>query len=128
VFWGAAVVGTVELARDVELTRTAERLIARHVDSVGALDLLLLLHGGRDRDWSLDEVCAALRCPRPWATGQLERLLAAGLVAEVAPGRLRYQRGRRYGPAVDEIARVCRTNRAGLIRLVFARPRVLGAG
>jgi hypothetical protein len=28
---------------------------------------------------------------------------------------------------VDEIARACRNNRAALIRLVFARPRVPGA-
>ena len=31
------------------LTRSAEQLIGRHVDSVGALDLLLLVHERRDR-------------------------------------------------------------------------------
>ncbi len=115
------------MAPDVELTRTAELLIARHVDSVGALDLLLLLHGGRDRDWSVAECCAALRCPEPWAEEQIARLVATGLVVETAPGRLRYQRGRRYGAAVDEIARARRRNRAELIRLIFARRPVPGA-
>ena len=116
------------MAPDVELTRAAQRLIAHHVDSVGALDLLLLLHGGRDRDWSVGELCEQLRCPEPWATEQLDRMLAAGVVAEVAPGRLRHQRGTRHDRAVDEIALACRKNRAALIRLVFARPRVSGTG
>jgi hypothetical protein len=115
------------LAPDVELTRAAERLIAHHVDSVGALDLLLLLHGGRDRDWSMQELCTQLRCPESWATDQLARLLAAGLVAEAAPGRVRYRRERLHGSAVDEIARVGRRNRSALIRLVFARPALPGA-
>lgn len=114
------------MAPYVELTHAAERLIARHVDSVGALDLLLLLHGGRDRDWSVSELCAELQCPEPWACEQVARMVAAGLVAEVAPDRVRYRRDRRYGAAVDEVARARRNNRAALIRLVFARPQVPG--
>jgi hypothetical protein len=103
------------------LTRAAERLITQHIDSVGALDLLLLLHGERERDWSVDELCRALRCPRAWAEDQLARLAAIGLVADVGDGRYEYRRGRQYGPAVDEIARACRRDRAEVTRLVFAR-------
>jgi hypothetical protein len=103
------------------LTRSAERLISKHIDSVGALDLLLLLHGGRDRDWSIQELCRTLRCPDGWAEKQLARLDAIGLVSEIGEGRYRYTRGRQYGPAVDEIARACRRDRAAVTRLVFAR-------
>jgi len=103
------------------LPRAAERLISHHVESVGALDLLLLLHGGRDRDWSLQELCGALRCPEPWAEDHLRQLAAIELAEEVSDGCHRYRRGGRYGPAVDAIARACRDDRAAVTRLVFAR-------
>jgi hypothetical protein len=104
-----------------QLTRAAERLISAHVESVGALDLLLLLHDHRDRDWSLGELCRELRCPEGWAEGELRRLGRLELVAPAGEGRYRYRRGRRHGPAVDEIARVCRRDRAAVTRLIFAR-------
>ena len=92
----------------------------RHIDSVGALDLLLLLHAERDRDWSPEALCAALRCPDTWAEERLTELAGIGLVAEVADGRFQYRRGRQYGPAVDQIARACRRDRAAVTRLIFA--------
>lgn len=109
---------------DTELTRSAERLIAGHIDSVGALDLLLLVHAGRDRAWGTDELCDRLRCPTSWATEQIARLKDAEVLVETSEGRYRYRHGQRYGPAVDEIARACRRDRAKLTRLIFARPPI----
>jgi hypothetical protein len=103
------------------LTRAAEQLLAEHLDSVGALDLLLLVHEGRDRTWSAGELCEALRCPQPWAEGQLGQLVELELLVEIGDGRFQYHRGRRFGPAVDEIARVCRRDRAEVTRRIFAR-------
>ena len=110
------------MAGKTTLTHAAERLIARHIESVGTLDLLLLVHAARDRDWSTEELCEALRCPAAWVPEQIARLEAAGLLVEVSPARYRYTRGRRYGPAVDELARVCRHDRGDVTRLIFARP------
>ena len=110
------------LGDSLHLTRAAERLIFRHIDSVGALDLLLLVHATRDRDWGLGELCEALRCPEPWAEGQLRKLSAIGLLATPQRGRYRYARGRQYGPAVDDVARACRRDRAAVTRLIFAKP------
>lgn len=109
---------------DMELTRSAERLIAGYIDSVGALDLLLLVHSGRDRAWGADELCDALRCPAAWAVEQIARLEAAEVLVETSDQRYRYRHGRRYGPAVDEIARACRHDRAEVIRAIFARPPI----
>jgi hypothetical protein len=97
-------------------------MIARHVDSAGALDLLLLVHERRDRDWSGEELCEVLRCPAGWAVEQIARLEALDLLGEVAPERYRYRPGRPHGTAVDEIARACRRDRASVTRLIFARP------
>jgi hypothetical protein len=106
----------------VALSRSAEQLIARHVDSVGTLDLLLLVHARRDRDWSVQELCDNLRCPDSWAADQIARLQALELLVEVEPQRYRFKRGRRHGAAVDEIARACRRDRAEVTRAIFARP------
>ncbi|HEX6027076.1 MAG TPA: hypothetical protein VFZ00_34070 [Solirubrobacter sp.] len=103
------------------LTPAAERLISRHIDSVGALDLLLLLHQGRQRSHSVDEICKALRCPQAWAEDQLSQLERIELVTAVGDDRYRYRRGRRHGTAVDQIARAVRHDRASVTRLVFAR-------
>jgi hypothetical protein len=109
------------MAPPEHLTRAAELLITRHIYSAGARDLLLLVHSGRDRDWSAEELCEALRCPSAWADEQIARLESAGLLAEASDGRYQYRRGRQYGPAVDEIARACRHDRAAVLRRIFAR-------
>lgn len=102
------------------MTPAAERLILQHIDSVGSLDLLLLLHGGRERDWSVTQLCRSVRCPEGWAADQLARLVAIGLVDQKQDGRYEYRSGRRYGPAVDQIARACRRDHAEVTRLIFA--------
>jgi hypothetical protein len=104
------------------LTRAAEKLIAEHIESVGVLDLLLLLHGGRDRAWSSAELCHALRCPEGWIEPQLAALMALDLLTEVQADQFKFRRGRRFGSAVDEIARVCRRDRQVVTRRIFARP------
>jgi hypothetical protein len=114
------------LEANVQLTHAAERLIERHVDSVGALDLLLLVHRERQRDWGLEELCQVLRCPAAWAETQLVGFAAIGLVDE-ADGRFRYRAGQ-HGRAVDQIARACRHERAGVVRLIFAGSGGVHAG
>jgi hypothetical protein len=110
------------LAPSDHLSRAAERLIASHIDSVGTLDLLLLLHQGRDRDWSREELCERLRCPHGWAADRLERLTSAGLLARVSDDRFRFWRDGQFRSAVDEIARACRRDRAAVTHRIFARP------
>jgi hypothetical protein len=110
------------VASPEHLTLAAEQLLASHIDSVGALDLLLLLHGRRDRDWSAAELCETLRCPDAWAVEQLSRLCAVELVSGGSDGRYRYVDGREYGASVDAIAHACRHDRASVTRRIFARP------
>jgi hypothetical protein len=106
----------------LNLTHEARWLLARHVDSVGALDLLLLLHGGPAREWTVEELCDALDCPPAWASGELASLRSAGVVAEVAGARWRYLSRSPSAGAVDELARAARQDRATLTRAIF-RPR-----
>ena len=105
------------------LTRDAERLIARHVDSVGVLDLLLLLRGEPHRAWTRDDVCEELACPLGWAERELDRLRHAGL-AGADDGGYRYAPGSaRQRAAVDNVARAWRRDRAAITKLIFAPRR-----
>jgi hypothetical protein len=94
-------------------------MITRHLDSVGALDLVLLLHGERDRAWSLVELCSQVGCPVAWAERQLEQLGRLMLVGEVGPSQFQFRRDAHHGPTVDELARACRCDRAAVTRRIF---------
>jgi hypothetical protein len=106
------------------LTPAAARFIAGHVGSVGTLDLILLLHGARDRVWTRADLCRTLRCPDPWIEGQLAGLVELELLTPVGEDRYCYRRGPRYGGAVDDIARACRHDRGAVTRRIFARSPV----
>jgi DNA-binding IclR family transcriptional regulator len=106
------------------LTRDAERLIERHVDSVGMLDLLLLLRSRPARAWTTAELCQELRCPREWALAELRRLRDAGFATWDGDRH-------RYAPAspaaraaADDLAGAWRRDRAAVTRLIFAQRRI----
>ncbi len=96
--------------------------MARHVDSVGALDLLTLLHDDPGREWTAAELCAELRCPSVWAARQLGRFARLDVIAQPEPDRHRFSPGGRHGAAVDEIVAAYREDRAAVAGWVFAAP------
>jgi DNA-binding IclR family transcriptional regulator len=98
-------------------------LIAYHLESVGALDLLLLLRGQPERAWTSEDVCEALGSPLRWAERELASLRRGGLVA-LHDGRYRYAPdSERTHAAVDAIARAWRHDRSGISRLIFSPRR-----
>jgi len=106
------------------LTSDAERLIARHVDSVGVLDLLLLLRGEPSRVWTRDGVACQLACPLGWAERELERLRHGGF-ARAEPGgyqRTRARRGGQRGARLE--ARSCSDHAADLLAASPRRGRL----
>lgn len=116
------------LPGQADLSQAAERLLAYHIDSVCALDLLLLLDETGDRDWSSSELCTALRCPEGWAGGELRRLRRLGMAVELAGGRHRYQQERQYGDAVNGIAGACCRDRGAIVRRIFRPASTPGRG
>jgi hypothetical protein len=109
------------VSSDLVLSPAAERFMSRHVDSVGTLDLLALLHAERGRDWGLAELCAELRCPSAWATRQVGRLAMLGLVLQPEPGLYRLAPSSRQSVVVDEIVAAYRRDRPAVARWVPAQ-------
>ena len=114
---------TARLTTGPNLTCDAQRLIARHVDSVGVLDLLLLLRGEPDRVWTRDAVRDALVCPPGWAQRELERLRHGGLARSDEGGYRYAPSSARHRAAVESVARACKRDRAAVTRLIFAPRR-----
>lgn len=85
------------------------------VRSVWALELLLLFRRDPDRSWHADELVRELRGSLAIVTEEMGSLRAAGLVAETAEGRYRYQPA---SPRVDQLA-------DGVQKLYAAKPMAI---
>jgi hypothetical protein len=101
------------------------RFIAANIDSVGTLEVLLLLRDHREREWTPDEVARELRSGSEIAVDRLAFLRARGLVSEAAAEKPSF----RYAPsrpdlarAVDDLASCYATRRVRVISLIYSKP------
>jgi hypothetical protein len=96
--------------------------VARHIESVGQLEVLLLLRAAGEKEWTAAEVARALVLQLDAAVGWLEDLAGRGLATEE-------ERRYRYGPpsdevgrAIDELAESYAKYRVTVIGLIFSKP------
>jgi hypothetical protein len=98
------------------------RFIAGHIESVGQLEVLLLLRAASDKQWTTDEVARAVVTQPASAAGWLEQLRADGLLEKTGE-RYRYSPpGADVERAVDELAESYATYRVAVIGLIFSKP------
>ncbi len=105
-----------------ELSPAAKRFLADHVNSVMALELLLLLRRERDSTWTAKTVTRELRCAETWAAAQLDALHAVGLTQPDAAvdGGYRFTLDEQQASVLDEIADAHRRRRSSIIRLIVS--------
>jgi hypothetical protein len=72
---------------DISATNRFIRSVFR---SIWSLELLLVLRGRREHDWSHDELIATLRASEQVVSQSKEDLLAAGLIVTNDAGAVRY--------------------------------------
>lgn len=102
------------------------RFVDECIESVGLLEVLLLLQSDPGRAWTPTAVGREIRSERGWAEVQLEYLRTHGLLeAERGSGEPAY----RYGPAraeldgiVGQLREAFETHRVTVIRLIFRQP------
>jgi hypothetical protein len=98
------------------------RFIAGHIESVGQLEVLLLLRAAADKQWTTDEVARAVVTQPASAAGWLEQLRADGLL-ELSAERYRYDPpDGNVERAVDELAESYAKYRVAVIGLIFSKP------
>jgi hypothetical protein len=84
--------------------------------------------GGPTHDWSTTAICELLRCPPGWATDELARLRAAGLLACDGAGHRFAPATPRLRAAVDRLVAAWRRDRAVVARLIVAPRRRIPGG
>ena len=94
--------------------------VAATIRSVEQLEVLLLLHGSAERDWSAAEVSAELRTQEQSSAAWLAQLEASGLLGE-SDGRYRYAPRAAQRPTVDSLRHCYEVYRVRLIGLIFER-------
>ena len=112
------------MSRD-EIPKPVRELIARHIDSVELLEVLLLLRAAPDKEWSTEEVARALTSSPHSTTLRLRDLERRDLVASDQAE----QRTFRYSPVteemdrrIDQLAEAYAKRRTTVIGLIFSGP------
>jgi hypothetical protein len=96
--------------------------IAAEIESVGQLEVLLLLRGASDKTWTGEEVARALVMRPASATSWLDQIAGSGLITANAGGY-------RYAPpsadaerTIDLLAESYAKYRVAVISLIFSKP------
>ena len=105
-----------------DLPPNTRDFITRHIVSVEELEILLMLHEHKDRDWGPAEINRHLRSQEASIAKWLEALVALGLASH-AGGRYR------FAPASDTLAQettalaeAFRERRLKVIEFIFSKP------
>jgi hypothetical protein len=101
-----------------------DRLPAEAVDSVGAIELLVLMRSLGGRAQEVGELCAALGSPRSWTLLQLDKLVGAGLIERGGDDRWRYAPSTTpLAGAVEELAEAWERDPSTVRRWAFPARR-----
>lgn len=103
----------------------ARKFIAKHINSVEQLEILLLLHAHPQREWTADAVAQELRTDPKSAAMRLDDLRTRGLLSVASNTDHVYQ----YAPAsvqmahaVDLLKEAYAERRVSVIEFIFSRP------
>jgi hypothetical protein len=119
---GVKTKGKLLAVQESAVPAPVRRFIAGHIESVGQLEVLLLLRAAADKEWTTDEVARAVVTQPASAEGWLEMLRANGLLAR-ADGRFRYSPpSAEVERAIDDLAESYAKYRVAVIGLIFSKP------
>ena len=99
--------------------------LAEQIDSVLELEVLLLLRSSAPRQWSAEDLSAALKIDPAWAGEQLAKFASRGILARSDGPSTRFS----YAPAnaqleetIHAVADAYLTHRVRIIGLIFSKP------
>lgn len=100
-------------------------LILDHIDSVGQLDVLLLLQRDPKKKWRAASVASELRTDPTWAMDQLEILHARGLLQTIPgpePAYFYHPSTPALEDAIRGLARAYAERRVSIINIIISKP------
>ena len=98
--------------------------VAANVESIGQLELLMLLHGKPEHAFTAAEASRELRAPERHVRGQLVELTQARILVHDDRGEetWHFDRGGRHARAVDELAACMRQRPRAVHDLILSGP------
>ena len=110
------------MVAETGVSTPVREFVARHIESVAQLEVLLLLRAAGDKEWSSREVAAALVIQsEAVAASWLEDLTRRGLARE-QNGSYRYDPPSETRSTLDDLAESYAKYRVTLIALIFSKP------
>lgn len=109
-----------------QISPEVQRFVADHIGAADQLDILLLLHGTPGKAWTAREVSEVVFTVPTAAIMRLEQLVASGFLVSSGGSDPQYSYqpvSPHLGKSVDALADAYRTNRVGVIQLVFGAPK-----
>jgi hypothetical protein len=107
------------------LPETVRRFIVGHVDSVEALEILLLLSTGTIREYTAEEVSRTLRTSLDSAGAQLRKLQRARLLVTMEKEGLpnyRFDPASPEAGVIGELEKIYKTRRVSVISFIYSNP------
>ncbi len=107
------------------LTSEVQDFLAKHIHSVEQLEVLLLLYGNPNREWSAEAVSQELRIPAASASERLDNLCALNLLDVRTASDVVFKFNPRDGKllqAVRALSEAYRTHRVAVITAIFTKP------
>jgi hypothetical protein len=107
-----------------EITADIERFIHDSIDSVEQLEVLLLLAGEPQKEWSASEVSQNLYRQQDSVAARLENLRERGILSVRKETQLlyRYSPDARQHALIEGLDRAYQVRKDAVIRLIFQRP------
>jgi predicted transcriptional regulator len=106
-----------------KLPRRVEAFVERHFSTGAQVQVLLLLHGQRERLWTVEAIADELRVDPEHATLLMASLAESGLLVRDGDA-YRYQpSSTKLAGDADAFVAAFPTYRVAIIRLIFSKPR-----
>ena len=107
------------------IPEAVRRFVGAHIESVEALDVLLLLRERRDREWTAEAVARELRRNPGFVAACLAQLHAHALATQTGDPEPSYRydpRGRDDDRTIEELAGCYASRRVSVISLIYSKP------
>jgi hypothetical protein len=106
-----------------DLPEDVRRFINEYIQTVGALDLLILLQHSPSRMWSLDEIAQELRTSALGVAGFIANFISNGLVTEHEGSKYSYSgAANNLDSVVNSLARQYSIRPVAVVNAIYATP------
>jgi hypothetical protein len=106
-----------------KLPRPVEAFVDRHFATGAQVQVLLLLHGDRERSWTAGAMAKELRVDSEHAALLLASLAESGLLRRDEDGYRYHPRSEKISDDADTFVAAYPNYRVAIIRLIFSKPR-----